>query len=131
MKPDKCEKWQIIIDLSQCLTDKKDQYYVIDHTIKSENKKVAINTNCLECLMPQYSDELSVRDRFEGTTGIMSIKFIGNGTNYSSSPVFKKENTGLRYNQGKPKWSLVDFKSILPLVSVLEYGAHKYSTFED
>jgi hypothetical protein len=37
----------------------------------------------------------------------------------------------LRYNQGKLKWSLVDFNSLEEMVKVLEYGAHKYSVFED
>lgn len=37
----------------------------------------------------------------------------------------------LRYNDGKPKWSLIDFKSLEPLARVLEYGAHKYSIFID
>lgn len=41
------------------------------------------------------------------------------------------QEKALRYNQGKPKWSLVDFKSLEPLVKVMEYGAHKYSTFSD
>lgn len=31
-----------------------------------------------------------------------------------------------RYNEGKPQWSLVNFKSLLPLVAVLEFGAKKY-----
>lgn len=31
-----------------------------------------------------------------------------------------------RYNEGKPRWSLVDFSSLEPLVRVLEYGAKKY-----
>lgn len=35
----------------------------------------------------------------------------------------------LRYNQGKPKWSLVHFESLEPLVRVLEYGAHKYTIY--
>ena len=35
----------------------------------------------------------------------------------------------LRYNQGKPKWSLVHFQSLEPLVRVLEYGAHKYTIY--
>lgn len=39
------------------------------------------------------------------------------------------ENKALRYNSGKPQWSLVEFKSLEPLVRVLEYGAHKYSLF--
>jgi hypothetical protein len=32
-----------------------------------------------------------------------------------------------RYNNGKRKWSLVDFKSIEEMVQVLEYGSKKYS----
>ena len=43
----------------------------------------------------------------------------------------KTEEKGLRYNTGKPKWSLVDFTSLEPLAKVMEYGAHKYSIFED
>lgn len=38
---------------------------------------------------------------------------------------------GLRYNEGKRQWSLVDFESLEPMVEVLEYGAHKYSVYED
>ena len=34
---------------------------------------------------------------------------------------------GDRKNTGKPRWSLVDFESIEPLVRVLEFGAIKYS----
>ena len=33
----------------------------------------------------------------------------------------------LRYNSGKKKWSLVDFKSLEPMVDVLEFGAEKYA----
>lgn len=33
----------------------------------------------------------------------------------------------LRYNEDKLQWSLVDFKSLEPLVRVLEYGSNKYS----
>jgi hypothetical protein len=40
------------------------------------------------------------------------------------------EEPGLRYNTGKPKWSLVDFQSLEPMVRVLEYGAKKYTTKE-
>jgi uncharacterized protein YuzB (UPF0349 family) len=32
----------------------------------------------------------------------------------------------LRYNEGKPQWSLVDFKSLEPMVRVMEYGCQKY-----
>jgi len=34
-----------------------------------------------------------------------------------------------RYNNGKPKWSLIDFKSLVSLVKVLEFGATKYGKF--
>lgn len=37
------------------------------------------------------------------------------------------EEKALRYNEGKPKWSLVPFKSLEPMVRVLEYGCEKYS----
>ena len=33
----------------------------------------------------------------------------------------------LRYDSGKLDWTLIDFKSIEPLVRVMEYGAKKYS----
>ena len=35
--------------------------------------------------------------------------------------------TALRYNALKPKWSLVHYKSLLPMVEVLEFGAQKYA----
>ncbi|MGV8961954.1 MAG: dATP/dGTP diphosphohydrolase domain-containing protein [Candidatus Saccharimonadaceae bacterium] len=35
----------------------------------------------------------------------------------------------LRYNEGKPKWSLVHFGSLVPMIRVLEFGAHKYAPF--
>ena len=37
------------------------------------------------------------------------------------------ESKGLRYNEGKRKWSLVHFKSLEPMIEVLEYGATKYA----
>lgn len=37
------------------------------------------------------------------------------------------DEKGLRYNDGKRKWSLVHFKSLEPLVEVLEFGAKKYA----
>ena len=34
--------------------------------------------------------------------------------------------SGLRYNEGKPQWGLVDFDSLISMVRVLEYGKEKY-----
>lgn len=42
----------------------------------------------------------------------------------------EKPQKSLRYNEGKPDWTLIHFKSILPLVDVMTYGAFKYSIFE-
>jgi hypothetical protein len=36
------------------------------------------------------------------------------------------EQKGLRYNSGKRKWSLLHFKSLEPMIEVLEFGAKKY-----
>jgi hypothetical protein len=33
----------------------------------------------------------------------------------------------LRYNNGKRRWSLVHYKSLEPMIEVLEYGAKKYT----
>jgi hypothetical protein len=38
----------------------------------------------------------------------------------------KASETGLRFNTGKIRWSLVHYKSIEPMVRVLEFGAAKY-----
>lgn len=37
------------------------------------------------------------------------------------------ENKGLRYNTGKRKWSLVHFKSLEPMIEVMEFGMKKYA----
>lgn len=38
----------------------------------------------------------------------------------------ENKEQALRYNEGKLKWSLVDFKSLEGMVRVLEMGAKKY-----
>jgi hypothetical protein len=43
----------------------------------------------------------------------------------------KEKEVALRYNEGKLRWSLIDWKSLEGLVEVLQYGADKYSIFED
>jgi hypothetical protein len=40
----------------------------------------------------------------------------------------EEEKRALRYNQGKLKWSLVDWKCLEPMVEVLEVGAQKYES---
>lgn len=36
------------------------------------------------------------------------------------------ETKGDRFNEGKPKWSLVPQSALIPMVRVLEFGAIKY-----
>jgi hypothetical protein len=38
----------------------------------------------------------------------------------------KEKEVALRYNEGKLRWSLIDWKSLEPMVRVLEKGAQKY-----
>ena len=38
-------------------------------------------------------------------------------------------NRGLRFNDSKPKWSLVPQTALIPMVRVLEFGATKYSSY--
>lgn len=38
---------------------------------------------------------------------------------------------GLRYNEGKLDYTLMDMSAFKPMIEVLEYGAHKYSVFQD
>jgi hypothetical protein len=41
------------------------------------------------------------------------------------------EEKGLRYNEGKIKWSLVDFESLESMARVLMYGAEKYTVKDE
>jgi len=41
-------------------------------------------------------------------------------------PKNETKEHGLRYNEGKERWSLVDFEALKPMVKVLEFGAKKY-----
>jgi len=37
-----------------------------------------------------------------------------------------EQEKSLRFNEGKPRWSLVHYESIVPMIRVLEFGADKY-----
>ena len=36
-------------------------------------------------------------------------------------------NMAMRFNEGKLQWSLVHYKSLEPMIRVLEFGAKKYT----
>lgn len=37
------------------------------------------------------------------------------------------QQQAMRFNRDKPKWSLVDFESLVPMIRVLEFGSKKYT----
>ena len=49
--------------------------------------------------------------------------------NYPLTDGIPEPTQALRYNEGKIKWSLVDWKSLEPMVRVLEMGAKKYAPY--
>ena len=51
------------------------------------------------------------------------------GVYLPADELVKSGKQALRYNQGKLKWSLVDWKSLEPMVRVLEMGAEKYAPY--
>lgn len=54
--------------------------------------------------------------------GDIKLKFSLAGTK-----VAEKATKALRYNDGKPDWTLLDYPSLLPMVDVMTYGATKYA----
>ena len=48
---------------------------------------------------------------------------------WSLLPEWLEPVSALRYNTGKPKWSLIHMNSLVPMIRVLEYGALKYAPF--
>jgi hypothetical protein len=48
--------------------------------------------------------------------------------NYNPEDVaFTKTTAGVKYDNGKPQWSLLPFKALGQVVEVLTYGAKKYA----
>lgn len=41
----------------------------------------------------------------------------------------KETTKGLRFNNNKPKWGLVSWPALIPMVEVLEFGAKKYDSW--
>lgn len=54
------------------------------------------------------------------------VKQNSDGTMHWAMPIDTTIQKALRYNEGKLQWSHVDFKSLEPMVRVLEYGGRLY-----
>lgn len=60
--------------------------------------------------------------------GISDTLLYDNSKNILIDIISRVKSEGaMRFNDGKLEWSLVDFKSLEPMVRVLEMGAKKYS----
>lgn len=59
-------------------------------------------------------------------TGEVDDNHQNHPPNFELQGVIKPKEKALRYNEGKRRWSLVDFKSLEPMVQVLEFGSEKY-----
>ena len=53
--------------------------------------------------------------------------YICPNINCRSTDIYPIKNKSLRYNSGKPKWSQIHYKSLEPMIKVLEYGESKYN----
>lgn len=86
-------------------------------SIKTGDVKLKFNKD-LDVNRPKVRKKLA--ELLKGTIGDMEPKG-------DIKDVFRNPEKADRYNSGKRKWSLVHWKSIEPLVEVLEFGAKKYS----
>lgn len=60
--------------------------------------------------------------------GVADTVFSSNSEDILIDIISRVKSEGaMRFNDGKLEWSLVDFKSLEPMVRVLEMGAKKYS----
>lgn len=63
----------------------------------------------------------------ESTINVTPIEVIVGDTFKNREEQIKDPTKAARFNEGKPQWSYVHFKSLEPMVRVLEFGAIKYA----
>ena len=79
----------------------------------------------------EFMKALQERDSLKGSDFDVDIYVTASEMEKLIEESNDSSKQALRYNQGKPKWSLVDWKSLEGLVEVLQYGADKYTIFQD
>lgn len=82
-----------------------------------EELKLGTFNECLACKGEGYFGD--------PTLGEFQCKICNGTGRVEKSP--EELKLADRFNEGKVQWSLVDFKSLEPMVKVLEYGAKKYA----
>lgn len=98
-----------------------EKYNVCKKCLLKSDKPCIKSENCNpENKYKHFIDEDTCRD-FNGN--IVSTSNQKPQNNQNPQPI------GLRFNEGKRKWSLVDFDSLEDMVKVLEFGAVKYGEY--
>jgi hypothetical protein len=98
------------------LTSKDPNFYTTGAFYTSENK------NCITDNNGDKKHSWSIDKANE-----YFVKVSENPILTSPKEEVVKSNKAMRFNEGKPQWSLVHFNSLIPFVKVLEFGAEKYS----
>lgn len=115
--------WYFLTTL--CMPDKepnsKSKAWKVVHTFPDWSTVVTTDKSCISRLIAiddkspirEYNN-LEIEDTFlDATIQNLEITYF--------------KNKALRYNEWKTRWSLVDWKSMEPMVQVLEFWAKKYS----
>ena len=74
-----------------------------------------------------YSDNWTDSKKQFKTVGELAKEYPLDFELFSCKSQAELSEISLRYNSGKPRWSLIHYPSLLPLVKVLEHGCVKYS----
>ncbi len=69
-----------------------------------------------------------VEERYKTENNVIEVKNAFETRSITAgSGILDKIEKADRFNEGKPKWSLVHFASLIPMIRVLEFGAKKYA----
>lgn len=122
----KCDQLWIVnikgvdIDSKKLISESRGVQAEINFAKKTNKEIIYIDSYYLDD--SQYFEKNFKKDMFD--LFIQQGKVIKEA--YSNPNKETKKDQGLRYNEGKPKWSLVDFDSLEGIVKVLEHGCKKY-----
>lgn len=134
----KCDKVLIVNIVDQCSINYTNLSKGVTIELAfAEKRGIPINrysktilTNSIDLRVNiENEKEIGKRSEFENQFLRDSAKMFLSQIQVPKENVVKTEHDsqkGLRFNEGKPKWSLIDFDSLEGIVRVLEYGTKKY-----
>lgn len=90
-----------------------------------------MNTDCYNPhkVLGIVMDEKIEKIEFPDATSIYDLNPILGPDSCITKDLLKLQEKADRFNEGKPKWSLVHYESLVPMIRVLEYGCLKYAPF--